>query len=219
MNRRKSFPGFEETYGGRPKTGKQEAPLKVSCRIALDIDGMKKSSAQLFDAEQSADLLGLAGRILDDVDKLAGRGVAANDIGDGLDKIAAGVLAPDVLNLRLVSLPADLHSGDGYILRVEAAVISRQTYAPGRAIGTPQSLPITGCQMKRVIDSLRERGFATLPQNLHRADMTELDVSVLGHRKTVIARPGFPTASNDEQSAFALLIESLQTQPVDCDQP
>ena len=48
------FPSFEESYGGRPKTGKQEAPLKVSCRIALEIDGMKKSSFQLASMMSSA---------------------------------------------------------------------------------------------------------------------------------------------------------------------
>lgn len=210
------FPDFEETYGGRPKNEKQEAPLKVSCRIALEIAGMKKTSVQLFDAEQSADLLGLADRILDDVEKLAETGVEASDLGDGLDKIARGILAPDLLDLRLVSLPADAQTQDGYILRVEAAVISRQAYAPGRVIGTPQATPMTNCQMELMIDALRDSSFDALPQNLHRADTTELDVGVLGHRKSIIARAGFPAASNEEQAAFATLMDKLGEQPVDC---
>ena len=152
------------------------------------------------------------------MNKLDYRAVAADDLGDGLDKIARGVLAPDLLNLRLLSLPADLRAGDGYILRIEAAVISRQAYAPGRVIGTPQSMQITDCQIERVIDSLRDSGFDALPLNLHNADSTELDVGVLGHRKTVIARAGFPTAPQDEQSAFARLLDRLHALPGDCGQ-
>ncbi|MGB5337363.1 MAG: hypothetical protein WBN07_17220, partial [Woeseiaceae bacterium] len=98
------FAHFAPRYGEKPKADKQEAPLKVSCRIHVAVQEAKKTSIQLLDGEPSEQLLGLARQLLDRIEPLAADGVMAADLEDGLAKLADGALAPEVLRLRLLSL-------------------------------------------------------------------------------------------------------------------
>jgi hypothetical protein len=210
------YPGFAESYGGRRKAAKEEAALKVTCRVVLDVAGRHKSSVQLLQGEQSAELLGLADELLDAVAPLAVDGVGARSLDDGLAKLARGELAPEVLELRLVSLPPEPASAEGFILRIEGGEISRQAYAPGRLVGPVTKRAIAACQSREIVDALLEAGVSELPLNLRGAGATELAVGVLGQDKTVLSRPGFPPGREEQQDAFATLVTRLASQPSDC---
>ena len=205
------FPSFEARYGGRSRAPRQEAPLRVTCRVHLELGGLSKTSVQLLEGAQSEALLSLAMGLLDDVEPLTANGVAPADLEDGLTKLANGELAGEALSLRLTALPSTPEGEDGYILRIEDGRLSRQVYAPGRVIGTPELRPLTECGRDEAVAALRGAAVWELPGNLQRNPATELSVAVLGHRTTIIARPGFSPASARDQAGFEHLIELLDS--------
>jgi hypothetical protein len=210
------FAGFADSYGGRRKPDKAEAPLKVVCRVVLDIDGRRKSSVQVLQGEHSAALKALAEGILDVAETLAAEGTGASSLEDGLAKLAGGALAPEVLTLRLVSLPPSSPEAEGYILRVEAGGISRQAYAPGRLVGAATPQPLAVCQEREIVAALRRARVWALPVNLRGEEAVELEVAVLGQRKSIFVRSGVAPAGEAQQGAFADLIEALAAQPSGC---
>ena len=211
------FAHFAPRYGETPKADKQEAPLRVYCRIHVALQGVEKTSVQVMDGEQSEQLLSLARRLLDRIEPLAADGVMAADLEDGLAKLADGALAPEVLRLRLLSLHESENGRAGSILRIEDGRVSRQPYAPGTAVGKIRAQDLSACQLRAVVAALRDAAFPELPINLHRAGgMVELEVSVLGQRKFVSSRPGFEPASSTTQAAFADMLKRLADLPSSC---
>lgn len=205
------FPSFDARYGGRQKSDKEEAPLRVSCRIYLRLHDLEKTSVQLVDGQQSDALLGLARRLLDRVEKHAQDGITVSGLQDGLSKLASKVLVPEVLNLRLLWLPADGDDRSGYILQLEGGELSRQSYMPGEAIGAEDKRRLTRCEADKLIRVLNETRVWELPANLRHDGITELDVSVLGHRKSVIARSSFKSTGDEARIAFVALLRGLET--------
>jgi hypothetical protein len=212
------FEHFAPRYGETPKVDKQEAPLRVSCRIHVALQGVEKASVQLLDGEQSEQLLGLARRLLDSIEPLAADGVTAMNLEDGLAKLADGTLAPAVLGLRLLTLPDTGHNKSGTVLRIEGGRISRQDYAPGKTVGPVHAQDLAQCQLRDIISALRDSRFWELPVNLYADKLTELEVSVLSQRKSVIARSTFNRAPAKKQTAFAGLLTQLASQPSACDE-
>jgi hypothetical protein len=212
------FAHFAARYGETPKADKQEAPLRVSCRIHVALQGMEKASVQLLDGEQSEQLLGLARQLLDRVEPLAADGVTAASLEDGLAKLADGTLAPEALGFRFLTLPDAGDNAPGRVLRVEGGLISRQHYAPGKSVGPVQSEDLAQCQLQDIIAALRDARFWELPVNLYADELTELEVHVLSQRKTVIARSTFNPAPVKTQTAFAGLLTRLANQPSACDE-
>jgi len=200
------FAGFEERYGGRPEPDGDGA-LRVIRQVALDVGGVSKMSVQLADGEQSAALERLAESLLDLVAPLAATGVTADDMADGLAKLAAGSLAPEVLMLRLVEMPS---GGDevGSILRVERGAASRQPYAPGRTLGEPEPIELSDGAFGGMVAALRRADPESLPVNLWSPRHVELEVQVLQHGHTVIARP-FSRRSPEEDAAVRARFDEL----------
>lgn len=210
------FPRFAPRYGETPKAEKQEAPLRVSCRIHVAVPGLEKSSVQLLDGEQSEQLLRLARQLLDRIEPLAAGGVTATSLEDGLAKLADQTLAPEVLGLRFVTLPDAGGSAPGTILRIEGGQISKQDYAPGEAVGAVHTRDLAACQLRDIISALRDARLWELPINLREDGVIELEVRVLSQSKTVIARSSFSPAPDAQQTAFAGLLTQLAAQPSAC---
>lgn len=207
------FSGFDARYGETPKTEKQEAPLRVSCRVLVAIDDLEKSSVQVMDGEQSEQLLGLARRLLDLVEPLASSGVRADSVEDGLEKLANGMLAPEVLEMRMVTLPDAGTGAPGSILRIDGGRISRQAYTPGETVGEVTSRDLSSTDLRLALDALQDANFPELPLNLSTDSFTEIEIGILGQRKTVVARSTFRPAAADQQDAFARMLAILGTLP------
>ena len=186
---RRDFSSLEASYGGREGPGSPQGALRIVCRVVVDIDGLHKSSVQLADGEQSPELGALAGELLDQVAPLAAAGVIADDLGDGLAKVEAGTLAPETFALRFVQLPAPGGDGTGSILRIEDGVLSRQPYAPGRAVGEAVTVDLEGSDLAALVAAIRKADPETLPVNLWSEGYLEIEVRVLQHRRTTMARP------------------------------
>ncbi len=209
------FSEFDARYGEAKKADKQEAPLRVSCRVHLTISGLTKSSLQEFMGEASPGLLDLAHALLDRVEPLSESGTTAVSLEDGLNKLADGVLLPEMLELRLLDLPDDAATA-GVILRVSGGDISRQQYRPGKLVGDVVEDTIDECSMRNVVAALREAEVWNLPRNLKHAGTAELDVSVLGHRHNTQARTSYARVDGDLQSRFEQLLSRLETLETIC---
>ncbi|MEO1594437.1 MAG: hypothetical protein AAFS02_04240 [Pseudomonadota bacterium] len=208
------FSAFEARYGEKKKADKEEAPLRVSCRVHLAIAGHEKTAVQLFDGAPSPELLGLAAALLDVAEAHADAGVQIADLEDGLEKLSEGVLAPEMLTLRLVRLPKD--QSNGFIMRIEGGELSRQSYAPGERIGDAIVLRLNACVGEATVRALRDAAVWNLPRNLQRDGTTGFDVSVLGHEKSILARSTYKSGSDAEQTRFERLMAQLEGLPAGC---
>ena len=210
---RRGFPSLEASYGGREEPGSPKAALRITCRVVLDIDGLYKSSVQLADGEQSPELGALAGELLDLAAPLAATGIVADNLGDGLAKVAAGTLAPETFGLRFVQLPEPGSDDTGSILRVEDGIISRQPYAPGRSVGEAVTADLEGGEFTALVSAIRKAGPETLPVNLWSEAYIEIEVRVLQHRRSIMARP-FSRLSGQKggepQQRFDWLVAALR---------
>jgi hypothetical protein len=208
--RGRGFAAMAPSFGGKVPPSLEQAALRVTCRVALEIGGLEKTSVQLADGEQSAELAALADDLLDRAEPLAAEGVTAESLDDALAKVASGVLAAEVLRLRLMWLPA---AGDGEILTMRNGRESRRLYDPGRRIGEAKETELSGERVATVAKALLDCDVSTLPVNLWSGDHVELEVGALGHRTTVIAREFSRLAGDppgEARARFSRLVAALR---------
>jgi hypothetical protein len=211
------FASLAERYGGRPEA--QHGPLRVSCRVALEIGGLAKSSVQFADGEQSAALAAVAAALLDRVAPLAKDGVTAADLAEGLAKLASGALAPEAFELRFVRLPADGTGGPGSVLRVAGREVTKRAYEPGREIGAPESRDLERERFAALASALVEARPAELPVNLWSDEYLELEIGVLQHRRTILARrfgrlgPASDAAARERFRSLVVALDALAAPP------
>lgn len=204
------FARFESRYGGQDKPEKAEAPLRILCRITVEAGGLAKTSVQALYGEQSAALAALAGSLLDRLEPLAAEGVTAGNLEEALGMLARGALAPETLVLRLLRLPPGSQGeASGEIVRLDGLRGSRQAYSPGRVVDAPQAAPTSPAAAARIAVAAAEAGFTTLPVNVFGTGYTELEIEVLGHARTVIARDFMRAAAGDESARFERLVEAI----------
>ena len=208
------FADFEPLYGRVDEPEEAEPAFRVSCQVALQVDGMEKSSAQMADGPQSAELTSLAAALLDQVEPLLTDGVSADSLQDGLEKLVSGVLAPEALKLRLLFLPGGEDGKAGSVLRIDAGRASRQIYSPGRELGTESWTTLGPCRIAELAKAIKQADLADVPVNLWSSDHIELAVQLLAYDKTVTARQFTRLKSKDlgaPQQRFNELVKLLQT--------
>jgi hypothetical protein len=208
------FAEFEPLYGRIDEAEEADPAFRVSCQVALEIDGLEKSSAQMADGPQSEALTGLAAALLDQVEPLVADGVSAASLQDGLDKLANGVIAPEALKLRLLFLPAGEQGKAGSVLRIDAGRAARQVYSPGRELGTESWTALGPCRIAELARAIKQADLADIPVNLWSDDHIELAVQLLAYDKTVTARQFTRLKSKQpgaSQQRFEALVKLLQT--------
>jgi len=184
----RGFPTFEDSYGGRERPEKTKAAARISCRIRVEIDNLRKSSVQQAGGEQSKQLTGLAAELLDQVEKFTDSALIPENLQDALDKLSEGQLAPQCLRLRFVDLPARDNNAPGSILRLIGGEISRQAYIPGQVVAEPVSESLGQEQYVKLLAGLQKAQLPSIPGNLWSDDQLEFEVQVLGFKKVVLAR-------------------------------
>ncbi|RPH97077.1 MAG: hypothetical protein EHM68_09630 [Lysobacterales bacterium] len=205
------FAGFEERYGGRPVSEGTGAPVMVLCRIAVAAGGVAKSSFQDVNGERSEAFMALAAHLLDRVEALGDAGVTAESLADGLDRLAAGTLAPEALRLHLMRLPAD-EAEMGVILLVAGAAIGRRDYRPGVELGELRSEALSQETLQSLLAALAAARLPELPARLPAPDVYRLQVRVLQHEVSVEARPvgvPAPPAPGSDSERLVRLADAL----------
>ena len=214
--RRSYFAGLEEVYGGKlddPARPPAERPggaaaLRLLCGVTVSLGEVSKRVVQLDKGERSDALAALAAEIFDHVRELAGTGIEAADLGDGLRKVAAGELVPETL--RLVFHRQPRRAGDGFLLRLEGRVATSRGFAAGRGYGPPHRLELDEAWFRELATRLAALDLDQLPGNLYAADYTDFSLEVLGSRSAVQAQrfAGMaPDGAGEHQRDFDLLAE------------
>ncbi|HSR53630.1 MAG TPA: hypothetical protein VLV83_22615 [Acidobacteriota bacterium] len=204
------FASFKSLYGGK---GEAKGPLRVSCRIDLQMGELRKVSRQLAEGEQFPQLTGLAASLLDRVAPWAKeRGVEAADLGDGLEKLGQGLLSAQALRLLFIDLPSD-QGRVGQIMTIEGGRASLRDYAPGRKLGGESSRILEDSQVAALARILQGADPASMPVNLWADQPLDLRLSVLKHEKNLLARPFSrltPDKLGQTQERFDRLIAQLR---------
>lgn len=187
------FLGMEERYGGkRAADGALEegSATMVTCRARLDLDGMKKETIQLFKGEQSAAFKRLADALLDDCEERGEAGVTAADLADGLEKVAAGELAPEVLSVVLHRRPDKRAEAgaQGFLLRISGLAATTRPFDPAAGYGDPLELELDPAELAELARALADGAPESFPANLWAEHYTDLSIRVLDRHKSVQAR-------------------------------
>lgn len=210
------YPHLDRIYGGnRPDPRKRDEEgvfaTRILCRVELALDGMFKQSAQVGKGYESLELKKLANDLLAICKSAGEAGVGATDLADGLEKMAGGDLAPEVLFVSLNRKPdvAGNMSG-GYLLQISGGrAISRPDGAPDEAL----VLTLEPAELVALAAALSRHNLAAMPVNLYALDYTDLLVEVLDHDKRVQARQfaGMtPTTHGERQADFDAIYAALE---------
>jgi len=184
---RADFAEMDELYGQE----ELDAVMRIICRVVLTVDGVTKQVGQLAEGPQNEKLKGLSRTILHDAFEPPEVGVTADDLDDGLAKIADGRLAPQALHVILNRKPDDfaLSRGEpGYILRIDGrkASVQRLSAKGGYAASTERTL--SDEEMAKLTSLLAEQQVGTLPANLYAVHYTDLVIEVLDRSQRIQAR-------------------------------
>ena len=218
--READFAHFAGRYGGRATTG-MELPVetggknvtRVTCRIELELDGVSKQVRQLHRGEQSPDLRRLAEEILDGCRESASSGTTAADLDDGLEKAAAGELAPETVDILFHHKPALGEDSEGWLLRLRGLEASSRTFRPGEGYTDVLLLELHPDDLADLLRQLAEQAPGELPINLYAEHYTDLKISVLDQRKSIQARQFAdltPTRHGEQQQRFDRIFGELQ---------
>jgi hypothetical protein len=212
------FAGLRASYGGKgdPLLPTNQSP-RVTCRIGLQLDGIRKHVAQLQGGRQSEALAKLANRILEECRAPAASGVGAIDLNDGLGKVAEGVLAPEAFHLVVHRSAQDSgggqREGENWLLRVNGRHASVRGSSKDPARDAPLVLELRADDLGRLARQLVAAAASDLPGNLYADQYTDLTVTVLNRRKHVQARrfAGLTAATHGEkQKSFDRLLGQLE---------
>ncbi|HVS62153.1 MAG TPA: hypothetical protein VMT85_01490 [Thermoanaerobaculia bacterium] len=209
------FVALEPRYGGKPEATKEPArALRIVCRIELELDGVRASSIQFADGEQSKALRSLANALLDAVAPLAASGTRVDGLEQGLELLSRGDLLPEGFELRFVELPRPgTTTVPGTILRVEHRTATTRVYLPGVELGEPVSTELSDDAFRSLIGELVAANLQSLPVNLWAEDQLDLEVRVLGHQRSIQARPFSRLGSDtlgEAQRRFDRLVEAIR---------
>ena len=220
------FAHLQEQYGGDQRTGppgldpdnrtdagptgKREGPPRIICLLSLGLDGVSRQAVQLQGGEQSENLRQLAEHVLGICRQPAQSGVMAADLADGLNKVAAGELAPESLQVLLHRKPAN---EEGWLLQIRGLTASTRRFVPGKGYEDPLALALDPAEFGKLAQRLADLRFGELPGNLYADDYTDLKVSVLNRRSKVQAMQfaGMtPTQHGEQQERFDLVYGALR---------
>jgi len=181
------FADMEPMYGQE----ELDAAMRVICRVVVTLDGVTKQSGQLAEGPQNRRLKGLAQTLLDSVFEPAQVGVTADDLDDGLTKLADDTLAPEAFHVLLNRKPDEhaLSRGEpGYILRIAGRRAMVQRLSRSHGYEAPVEHTLDQAELAALATLLAEQRIGTLPANLYAVHYTDLVVEVLDRDQRIQAR-------------------------------
>src|SRR5215218_227066 len=166
------FPRMRETYG---EAAEKDAALELVCRVRLELDGVGRQSVQLSKGKTAPELLGLAHRILAAAEAAGRSGPEASSLAEGLQGIAGGKLAPELLTLHVVRQSEEPGSREGWQLDLEGsrATLQRNPAPEGEA---PRTFRLEPAEIAGLAGRLAAAGWEEMPANLWAPEYTDLQV-------------------------------------------
>lgn len=198
-----------------PAAGELSA-TRVVCLVSLRIGEVEKQSIQISKPPRSEELAALAESIFALCREAGTSGATAESLDDGLDKIARGVLAPEVLRVllhRKPDSPAVASGEPAFLLRIDGGRGSVQTFSVPDGYGDPLPLDLDRSDLVGLAALLAENRPGGFPANLYAGHYTDLVVEVLDLKSDVQARPftGMtPTTHGETQERFDRVYRRLE---------
>ena len=198
------FPHLRETYG------EGEDEVELICRVRLDLDGVTKQVHQLSTGPQSPELKRLAERILERAEEAGRAGPGASSLTDGLEKIARGELAAELLAIHVLRQAEAPGSPQGWDLTLEGGkLVVRRLPATDEE---PRPVRLAPAEVAGIAGQLAAARLEELPVNLWAPEYTDFEIRVLDRRRSLQARrfAGMTPATHGElQQRFDRLWETI----------
>lgn len=180
--------------------------------VSLTIGDLSKSVLQTDKVNTLPALETLVEALFAGCDKAARKGRTAASLAEGLDLVARGKLAPEVLSM-VVSQPAqasDADAQEGFVITIDGAVMTHTPQRVGTLTAVPRRRLVTPEEVREVASVLRDGGWAKLPNNVFRPRYVDVSVTILRHSRVVQARR-FAGMDAAAQSPERALIEKTIT--------
>lgn len=207
--RRHDFISMREQYGGKDDPGPvDKLGLELICRVRLSSGAVDKQVVQLAGGLQHGPLFVLAEEIFAVLEGASAAGASAISLAEGLAKIAAGALAPEVLMVSFLEQPERPSEGGE----------SRRLSIAGGRLEIVDEEGVTARWLAvEEISALAGELAAARPEdwpgNLYSESYIDVSVAVLGFERNVQAR-GFAsinaTTHGEPQRRFNHLLRQLR---------
>lgn len=186
------FCRMPERLGGAPGPGSQPGPaaVEVTRAVTLGLGDVSRQVVQIHRGEQSAAFEALVGRLYTSCQGPAGQGVAANDLADGLSKLARGRLAPETFALAVSSpqVRGEAEAEPGWQVVVRGRQLEARRHTLQAGYSEPARLTLGRDDFDALVRVLLQADVAHMPVNLPLAGYADLRAAVLGHEQNVQAR-------------------------------
>lgn len=207
---RSNYGGTERRDPGRPGRLGLERPERIIGSVSVTANGKTHSVTQMAEGEQSEELAALAKEILDACEASAKTGVKAGSFDDGLKKIKAKELRPEMIRALVHRLPENA-PGEAYLMRIEGRTISTQERA-AKGYGIIHRLELSEKELAELVQTMIENEAGRLPVNLWAVHYTDLVIGVLNHEKNMQARQfagKTPETHGEQQKQFDRIFAAM----------
>jgi hypothetical protein len=137
--------------------------------------------------------------------ELAAAGVGAENLADGLNKVAKGTLGPETLRIS-VNAPQmkslESQTGQGWLLDIRHGRLTLTSNILNEGLRPIKERSLTDREGEELAKKLLEKGAAQLPPRINTTGYTHLTVTVLDQEVRTMART-FAGTPNDEEKAAA----------------
>ena len=185
---------------------KNEGP-RLKGQLVVRAGAVRKGTLQLVDGEQSQALARLIEKILELCEGPARKGVGAASMDEALRLLAAGTLAPELLEVTAQRRP-DPKGPDGtgaeWTLRLAGLRVSEK---PDRALLLSENA------FHEFATLLSDASPESLPQSLYAASYTDVTVAILKYSRTIAGRRFLgmtPETHGEKQAAFDRITAALE---------
>ena len=213
---RKSRFGSMPAYFGEGEEGEENEGPRLKGRVAVRAGSISKSVLQLVDGESSESLEALAGKLLGICHGATQRGVGAESLADGLQKLSSGALAPEVLEVtvqRRVNKPDGKTDPVGWILELEGQRATDSLMPTGKMPPPKQLLILSDADFKAIAGVLADERAGELPINVYASEYVDLNLSVLNRSRNITGRrfaQMTPTSLGEKQRAFERIYDTFR---------
>lgn len=198
----------------KPPPSPGKAPLRLLGQLQVSAGSEQTSLHQLTKGEQSDALRELVASILALSEKAAKNGVGASSFRDGLEKLAAGTLAPPTFEavVRRQAAPGAA-AGESWLLRMKGPRVTDRLMPRDAPPPPARELTISEAEFQGIARLLRENDPTSFPTNTWAPTYTDVTVEVLDHDRTVAARPYLgvtPETHGAQQKSFDRIYEQFR---------
>ena len=184
---RDRFGSLPDTIGAGEKKKRQRGQVKVS------IGTVTKTVVQLEGGKQSQELQSIAEQVLRASATASAAGVRVSSFADGFEKLAAGKLAAQALEIVVERKPLSPRdqTQQRWVLRLDGRHASVRAMTGAEVQGTLRNLTLSKADFEALLRTLRDANLETLPRTLYAAQNTDVRIQVLNRVCVVRAGP-FP---------------------------